>query len=99
MFLVLSLVMSKVSRHQGVMYKAYLHHCVIRKGYPHPLFRLSSPSPVSKTRLQVSKIPRVECQTVSLTFLSIRQTKSADFSKASCLVSSLTNQTCCQSKM
>ena len=38
------------------------------------------------------------CQTVSLTFVSVRQPKSDNFPKAPGLMSSLPNQTCCQSK-
>ena len=39
------------------MYKAYLHHGVMYKGYLHPLYRLSSPSTVSKTRLKSPRFP------------------------------------------
>ena len=49
--------MSKVSRLQDVMYKAYLHLCVMYKGDLHPLYRLSSPSPVSKTGLKSPRLP------------------------------------------
>ena len=49
--------MSKVSRHQEVMYKAYLHHCVMYKGYLHPPYRLFSPSPVFKTGLKSFRFP------------------------------------------
>ena len=65
----------------------------------HPLYHLSLYRSVYKTRLQVSKIPRMECQTISLTFVSVRKTKSADFPIVSGLVSFYQTKPAALSKM
>ena len=65
-----SLSVCKVSRCRGVMYKTYLHHLRYVQGLPEPApLPLLSQSCV-QDRVQVSKSPRMECQTNIVQFLA-----------------------------